>query len=88
MKALHWSPVALRGLARVRELLGRDNPRVAQRAVRRIRRAAGVLRHHPELGRPCEDEEFPDLREVVAPFGRGAYFIRYRIDRPPRMAQP
>ena len=81
MKPLNWTPVALRGLARVREFLGRENPSAAQRAVRRIRRAADVLRRHPELGRPCEDDAFPDLREVVAPFGRGAYVIRYRIDR-------
>jgi plasmid stabilization system protein ParE len=80
MKQVRWTPTALRGLARVREFLGREDGSVAQLAVHRIRRATEMLRRHPELGRPCEDDEFPNLREVVAPFGRGAYVLRYRID--------
>jgi plasmid stabilization system protein ParE len=31
----------------------------------------------PERGRPAEKAGY---RELVAPFGRGAYVIRYRID--------
>ncbi len=43
----------------------------------RIRRAAGALRRHPAIGRTVEESDF-DLREVLAPFGRGAYVLRPR----------
>ena len=53
------------------------NPGAAKRAARRILEAAAVLREQPELGRLVEGEDFRDL---VAPFGAGAYVLRYRID--------
>ena len=77
MRALRWAPEAVRDLVRLREFLGQENPGAAARAALRIREAAAVLRDRPELGRAIEDEEFRDL---VAPFGGGAYVLRYRID--------
>jgi toxin ParE1/3/4 len=77
MKVLRWAPEAVQDLARLREFLGHENPGAAARAALRIREAAAVLRDRPELGRAVEDEEFRDL---VAPFGGGAYVLRYRID--------
>jgi plasmid stabilization system protein ParE len=77
MRALRWAPEAVQDLVRLREFIGRKNPGAAARAALRIRKAAAVLRDRPELGRAIDDEEFRDL---VAPFGGGAYVLRYRID--------
>jgi toxin ParE1/3/4 len=77
MKPLLWLPEAVHDLVRLRAFIGEKNPGAAQRAARRIREAAAVLRERPELGRVVEGEEFRDL---VAPFGGGAYVLRYRID--------
>jgi plasmid stabilization system protein ParE len=77
MTALRWAPEAVQDLVRLREFLGHKNPGAAARAALRIQEAAAVLRDRPELGRAVEDEGFRDL---VAPFGGGAYVLRYRID--------
>lgn len=78
MKSLRWTPEAVQDLARLREFIGDENRSAAARAARRIREAAAVLREQPELGRVVEGEEFRDL---VAPFGGGAYVLRYRLDK-------
>lgn len=77
MRALRWLPEAVQDLVRLRDFIGDENPAAAERAARRIREAAAVLRKQPELGRVVEGEDFRDL---VAPFGGGAYVLRYRID--------
>ncbi len=77
MRALRWTPEAVRDLVRLREFLGEKNAVAAERAAVRIRQAAAALREQPELGRIVEGEAFRDL---VAPFGGGAYVLRYRID--------
>lgn len=77
MKTLRWTPGAVNDLARLRAFIGDKNPSAARRAALRILQAAAVLRDQPELGRAVEDEDFRDL---VAPFGGGAYVLRYRVD--------
>jgi len=77
MKALRWTPDALRDLARLRDFLGPKNAAAAVRAAERIQQAAALLREQPELGRVVEDEAW---RELLAPAGRSAYVLRYRID--------
>ena len=77
MKKLRWSPEAVQDLARLREFLGTKNAAAAARAAGRIMQAATLLRDQPELGRGFEDEEW---REMVAPAGRGAYLLRYRVE--------
>ena len=77
MRVLRWAPEAVQDLVRLREFIGHKNSGAAARAALRIREAAAVLRDRPELGRAVEDEEFRDL---VAPFGGGAYVLRHRID--------
>lgn len=77
MKALRWLPEAVHDLVRLRDFIGDKNPAAAERAARRIREAAAILRKQPELGRSVEGEDFRDL---LAPFGGGAYVLRYRID--------
>jgi plasmid stabilization system protein ParE len=74
---LRWTPEAVSDLARLRAFLADKNPAAARRAALRIRKAAAAFREQPALGRVIEDEDFRDL---LAPFGRGAYVLRYRID--------
>jgi plasmid stabilization system protein ParE len=78
MKDLRFTPGAVQDLSRLRAFLSRKNRAAAARAASRILQAAAVLRDQPELGRPLE--EFPDLREIGAAFGGGAYVLRYRVD--------
>jgi plasmid stabilization system protein ParE len=47
------------------------------RAVDTLFAAAQSLSDFPERGRPAAR---PGYRELVVPFGSGAYIIRYRID--------
>lgn len=77
MKTLRWAPDAVRDLARLRDFLGSKNAAAAARAAERILQAAATLRERPELGRVVEDE---DWRELLAPAGRSAYVLRFRID--------
>jgi toxin ParE1/3/4 len=77
VKTLRWAPDAVRDLARLRDSLGSKNAAAAARAADRILQAAAMLRERPELGHAVEDE---DWRELLAPAGRTAYVLRYRID--------
>jgi plasmid stabilization system protein ParE len=38
-----------------------------------------VLVRHPEIGRPMGDGS--GRRELIVPFGAGAYVLRYMLDR-------
>lgn len=58
------------------EFLVEKSPTAAQRAMRAILDAAEQLRAHPEVGRPLGDGR----RDWFAPFGAGAYVLRYRCD--------
>ncbi len=77
MIPLRWAPGAVADLARLRAFLGDKSTAAAARAAQRIREAAELLRAQPELGQAVEGEVFRDL---LAPFGGGAFVLRYRID--------
>lgn len=49
------------------------------RAARVILDGAGLLKSMPEIGRPMNDET--GRREVVLPFGAGAFVLRYMWDK-------
>ena len=75
---LVWLPQAIDGLKRVREFLRPQNVEAAQRAVVAISKMAGVLADNPRFGMVAK--EAPNFRDVVTPFGRRNYVLRYRID--------
>lgn len=77
MPPLKWLPEALADLQRLHAWLQPKSPSAARRAALTILEAAARLEDHPELGKPMDDGR----REWFAPFGAGAYVIRYRIDR-------
>jgi plasmid stabilization system protein ParE len=64
-------------LVRLRQFLEPHGEPLSQRAVDTLFAAAHSLRDLPERGRPAAR---PGYRELIVPFGRGAYVIRYRID--------
>lgn len=76
---LVWLPEALDDVERLyRFLLDRDAA-AAERAIRAVTGGADRLQAHPGIGRPMDDDT--GRRELVLPFGAGAYVLRYRLHR-------
>ena len=76
MPALKWLPEALQDLERLILFLAEKNPTASQRAAKTILDATKQLVAHTKIGKPMDDAR----REWFAPFGAGAYVLRYRID--------
>ena len=72
-----WLPAALDDMRRLYDFLLDKDPAAAGRATRTIRAGADRLLDSPEIGRPLADGT--GRRELVIPFGAGAYVLRYRI---------
>jgi plasmid stabilization system protein ParE len=75
---VRWSVEAKADLLRLHASLRRKAPRAASRAIALIRAAVPILRKMPLAGRAMDDPS--GRRELVRPFGGGAYVLRYRID--------
>ena len=65
---------ALADIERLHAFLAKTNPALAQRAVALISEAARSLEDFPDRGRPSD---IPGARELIVPFGRSAYVLRY-----------
>ena len=74
---VRWLPPALDDIRRLYEFLVEKDPAAAGRAVRAIRLGSTRLVDTPEMGRPLADGT--GRRELLIPFGAGAYVLRYRI---------
>lgn len=74
-----WLPEALDDLERLFEFLLERDPVAAERAMSAIASGAESLAEFPERGRPMGDET--GRRELLIPFGAGAYVLRYRLLR-------
>ena len=74
---VRWLEPALDDLKRLYDFLLDKDPAAAARAARAIRVGADRLLDSPEIGRPLADGT--GRRELVIPFGAGAYLLRYRI---------
>lgn len=72
------SPDAARDLMRLHGFLAEPNPEAAAKAIVTLDRAIQSLASFPERGRPSE---VPGLRELVVPFGRSSYLLRYAFDQ-------
>lgn len=59
---------------RLHDFLREQNPIAAQRAVVLLTEAVDSLESLPDRGRPSG---VPAVRELIVPFGRSAYVIRY-----------
>ncbi len=78
MPQLILTAKATRDLKKIREYLLQFNAEAAQKAAFEIIEATNILLAHPLLGKPLED--IPEYRDLIRPFGSGAYTIRYRLD--------
>jgi plasmid stabilization system protein ParE len=65
---------AIRDIERLRAFLADENPATAQRAVTALSVAIQSLDALPDRGRPSS---LPGARELIVPFGRSAYVLRY-----------
>ena len=71
------SRAAAADLARLRAFLADKNPAAAQRAISDIVDAVDSLAAFPDRGRASN---IAGLRELVVPFGRSAYVVRFAHD--------
>lgn len=78
MPRIVWLPTASRDIRRLRRFLEVNSPSAAKRAVLKMLTGAEILAEHPEAGGPLNDGT--GRRELVLPFGAGAYVLRYRIE--------
>ena len=74
-----WLPEALDDIERLYAFLIDKDALAAERAIRTISSGADKLQDVPEIGRPMGDDT--DRRELIVPFGVGAYVLRYRVHR-------
>ncbi len=74
---VRWLEPALDDVRRLYDFLLDRDPAAAGRAARAIRAGADRLLDSPEIGRPLADGT--GRRELVIPFGGGAYVLRHRI---------
>ena len=78
MARLRWLPEAITDLERHFAFIAEHDPQAAARAAGAILRGADRLADTPRLGRLLADGT--ERREVVIPFGAGAYVLRYRLE--------
>ena len=71
------SRAAVRDIERLRAFLAEKNPATAQRAVTALSVAIQSLDALPDRGRPSS---LPGARELIVPFGRSSYILRYVHD--------
>lgn len=74
---LHWLPAAFEDIDRLYQLLLEKNPSAAAEAIKAILEGSELLIKMPEIGRPMDDDS--GRRELLTPFGAGAYVLRYRL---------
>ena len=69
------SEAAIADLSRLRSFLEEKDSTTGTKVVAKLRSAINSLHQFPSLGRPAL---LPDLRELIVPFGRSAYIVRYK----------
>ena len=69
---------AVAGLERCRLFLADKNPHAVLKAAQSIEQKLTILETDPKIGRPLND--FPELRELIIPFGDSGYVSLYHFD--------
>ncbi len=77
MAKLSYSPRALQDLVRLTDCLLPGDPQAALQTIDLIEEAVHILRRHPQIGRPVED----DLRELVISRGTTGYVALYSFEQ-------
>lgn len=78
MPRVIWLPDALKDVQRLRMFLADKSLIAAQRAAKTLRNGENMLAKFPEAGSPLNDGT--GRRELIQPFGFGAYVLRYVVD--------
>jgi plasmid stabilization system protein ParE len=73
---LIWSPAAQADLIRLRQFIEPHNPDAARNAAQSLKKAANLIIQHPGIGVRLEGRQD---RELLVPFGKYGYVIRYRL---------
>ena len=76
-RQVRLTSAANRDVVRLVEFLLDKNPNAAMRAADTLDLAMLSLAEFSERGRPGSE---PNLRELIVPFGSGAYVVQYRVD--------
>jgi plasmid stabilization system protein ParE len=76
MARVVFTPTAREHLRRIRAYIARDSRAAADAMARRIRRDAGRLARHPQMGRVVPEYEDPSIRELIV----ASYRVIYRFD--------
>lgn len=76
MARLVYSEQALADLERLTDFLIEINPALAAETIELIEEAVNLLKRHPLIGRPVEDE----LRELLISRGRSGYVALYSLE--------
>lgn len=76
---LEFSPTALKDLHRLYTFIENENPPILPRAADKILRSFEIIKKFPQAGYVLE--QLPPFRELLVPFGRGNYVIRYRVEK-------
>ena len=76
---LVFSPVAIEDLQRLYIFISERNPSSLKKAAKRLRQAFEILKEHPLIG--YELDHLTGIRELLIPFGKGNYVIRYRAEK-------
>ena len=76
MAAVRYTARVLAHLERLAQFLAESDPDAAVDTAKMIVEAIEVLRRHPEIGRPGEE----DFRELIISRGRTGYVAMYRYD--------
>jgi len=78
MSRLIVTETAAKGLEHCRVFLSTKNPNAMKRAALAIDHQLILLEQEPKIGRPLD--EFPDLRELVIPFGDSGFVALNRYE--------
>lgn len=73
---LIFSPTSLGDLQRINRFYSGIDAKVRGQAFARLAESFRLLEDYPNIGRPTDK---PGIQEFIVPFGKGNFFIRYRL---------
>ncbi len=74
-----WAKETDEGIQRIFDFLVEKNPVAAAKSLQAIFDRADLLKDFPEMGHLMDDDS--GRRELIVPFGAGAYVLRYYTGR-------
>ena len=75
MVQIKWLNDAKTDLREIYEYISADSKLYARQQIEKLKRTTEIIKTHPSIGKPVEEIEDPNIRELV----EGNYRIIYRI---------